>query len=354
MKSFITRTTSLLVAAAFALFANAQTATTTTTQAQATPQAAPAAQTQAPAVRAPATAVQTPAAATPRQTVRSARVQSNPNVVARPNVTTTTVPQAQPAPAAVQPQVRTSVAQPTTAPNTQLNFQPRPILQNQRLEQRTALLPGSLRAPDIGLWFTRPTANGLVVADVATTGPIARLGFREGDRIVSVNGVAVASEPEFMQTLVADPNPSQVVVFRDGRNQAITVDPSIVSQATVAAPVSPIEQFGLVLDDRFGNRITVWRVIPESPAFYAGFRAGDVITTFAGQPFRTRTEFERALTTTSAGEVPFQTRRGDRVRDLVGDIPRFFPNPYRTNVQVDQPVQTTAPTLDRTRSEPEN
>src|SRR5687767_15298565 len=60
----------------------------------------------------------------------------------------------------------------------------------------------NFRAADLGLWLsTRPGANGVVVADVANQGAIASVGFREGDRIVSINGQAVTSESAFLQAL---------------------------------------------------------------------------------------------------------------------------------------------------------
>ena len=117
---------------------------------------------------------------------------------------------------------------------------------------------------------------------------MARFGFRDGDRIVSVSGHPVVSERQFIDFLLTDTvNPVQVVVFRNGRNQAIVVDPTVLTQQNFAE-AEPLEEFGIVLDDRFNDRIVVWRVLPGTPAFYAGFHPGDVISTLRGQPFRTR------------------------------------------------------------------
>jgi hypothetical protein len=78
-----------------------------------------------------------------------------------------------------------------------------------------------------------------------------------------------------------------------------------------------------VLDDRFNDRIVVWKVIPRSPAYYAGLREGDVITTLGDRPFRTRTEFEKGIVGLKSGEANVQVRRGDRTRDLSVDVPEF-------------------------------
>jgi S1-C subfamily serine protease len=54
--------------------------------------------------------------------------------------------------------------------------------------------------PWLGL-YTSSTDAGVVVEDVAPIGPAAGAGFRQGDRIVSVNGVRVGSQEEFYAEL---------------------------------------------------------------------------------------------------------------------------------------------------------
>jgi hypothetical protein len=136
-----------------------------------------------------------------------------------------------------------------------------------------------------------------------------------------------------MQFLVANnANPVEVIVFRNGRNERIVVDPTILTQENFVAEVQPLEQFGIVLDDRFNDRVVVWQVLPQSPAFYAGFRPGDVVTTLSGQPFRTRAEFETAVVGLRAGQANVQVRRGDRARDLIVDVPQFTRTAQRNAV----------------------
>jgi len=350
MNRFIQQTLILFLASAFAVAASAQSPTNTATQTRTSPPQNATIQTQLPATGTQLNGTaRAPTAANQRQTVRTNRIQSNPNVTTQPGVSTTTVPQAQQAPVTAQPQFRRNV-DPRAVQTTPPVVPPGGVLQSQALVQ-----PTFRRAPDIGLWFNRPSANGLVIADIAPTAAIANLGFREGDRILTVNGRPVVTEPEFMQSLITgDPNPVQVVVFRDGRNQVVTVDPSLFTQQVAFAPTNPLDQFGIVLDDRFDDRIVVWRVIPESPAFYAGFRPGDVVTTLGGQPFRTRTAFETALAGMRTGQANIQIRRGDRVRDLVIDVPRFYPMGRQADVRSQQPAPTSVPrssdTLEQERS----
>ena len=190
-------------------------------------------------------------------------------------------------------------------------------------QQRTAMRPKDLRAPDIGLWFDRKARDGLVVSDVSTKGPIAKLGFKEGDRIVSVNGKRVSREADFIDYLVSNNRRVDVIVTRDGREETLQVDPALLLEDYGSTEVDPLEQLGIIVDDRYDDRIVVWRVIPRSPAYYAGIRAGDVLATFDSQKLGSRQEFEKSVTTRNPGEVGVEVRRGDRTRELTVDVPRF-------------------------------
>ncbi len=142
--------------------------------------------------------------------------------------------------------------------------------------------------------------DGLVISDIASRGAIAKIGFHEGDRIVSVNGHRIAREADFIQYLFGDGTalvPVEVVISRDGRDETIQVDPSVLmADYGDAEQINSLEQFGIVADDRYPDRTVVWRVAPRSPAYYAGFRQGDVITTFQDQPVTSLQAFEQTLT----------------------------------------------------------
>ena len=142
-----------------------------------------------------------------------------------------------------------------------------------------------------------------MISDVSSRGPIAKLGFREGDRIVSVNGQRVAREEDFIQYLLrGDSRRVKVIVLRDNREETIYVEPAVLIDDREYMEVDPLERFGIIVDDRYDDRIVVWRIIPRSPAYYAGFRPGDVIVKFGDRPYRTRTEFERGSRDWKTGE----------------------------------------------------
>src|SRR5207244_1629306 len=93
-----------------------------------------------------------------------------------------------------------------------------------------------LRGADLGMWFnSRPGMNGLVVADVATQGPFAQAGFREGDRIVSINGQPVTTEAQFVQALMTPgAGTANIVINRNGQPFSATVQPAAVVQNIAA------------------------------------------------------------------------------------------------------------------------
>jgi len=206
----------------------------------------------------------------------------------------------------------------------------------------------NMRGPDIGLWFNRGSRDGLVISDVSSKGAIARFGFHEGDRIVSVDGHRVSDEAEFMRyVLHSDRDRVTVVVFRDGREQTIYVEPAVFTEDSQAVEVDPMERFGIILDDRYDDRIVVWRVIPRSPAYYAGFRPGDVIVNFGDHPYRTRNEFEHSVTDWKAGDVNVQVRRGENTRRLSADVPNDLNRQERVAERTDRRADRTDRRADR-------
>jgi membrane-associated protease RseP (regulator of RpoE activity) len=341
----------LAVLAAFAISANAQAPPNTSSNAN---KNQPSVQPNAGATNAPQpAATNAPAAAQPSATQRAQRPrfaqkqavpntqpQVDPNAARQRDLLNQPGGQVQPTTPSATARLRAGVPDASIQTN-QGNLTGGAVTPDPRFfGPRTVLRPNEMRGPDMGFWFTRPVRDGLVISDITPVGPITRLGFREGDRIVSVSGQAVTTERQFIDLLLADTvNPVQVVVLRNGRNETIAVDPTILTQQqTFVADVEPLEQFGIVLDDRFNDRIVVWRVLPGTPAFYAGFRPGDVITTLSGQLYRTRVDFEKAIVGLRAGEIPVSVLRANRPRDLVVDVPQFQRTAQRPAIQPGQPA----------------
>jgi len=180
-----------------------------------------------------------------------------------------------------------------------------------------------VRGADLGLWFDRSARDSLIISDVAANAALGRFGFVEGDRIVSLAGQPVTTEADFVRLLLNGNvrGPMNVVVLRNGQQQILNVDPIVIrQQMTTTVNVDPLENFGIILDDRYNDRLVVWRVIPRSPAFYAGIRTGDVITTFGGQRIANPNALVQIVQRTQPGMIPIQITRNGRIRTIEADL----------------------------------
>ena len=130
-----------------------------------------------------------------------------------------------------------------------------------------------------------------MISDVASKGAIAKLGFREGDQIVSVAGQRITTEQDFVTYRFDEQYRNdriKVIVLRDGREEVVMVQPTVFVEELSYVDNDPLENFGVVIDDRNTDQIVVWRVIPRSPAYYAGIPRGDVLGFLWQHPLRQR------------------------------------------------------------------
>lgn len=216
----------------------------------------------------------------------------------------------------------------------------------------TSIRAEDYRSADLGVWFDRSVRDGLVIADVATDAALAQVGFMEGDRVVSVNGETITAERDFIQTILAPDvrDRVEVVVLREGQQQTLYVDPIVIREQITAVRVDPLERFGVILDDRVDDRLVVWRVIPRSPAFYAGIRPGDEITTFAGHRVSAPTSFVKIVEQTDPGMVPVEVTRNGRVRAIEVDYPQYEVSDRRTTFRQDLDVDAGSYNQDGARA----
>jgi S1-C subfamily serine protease len=143
---------------------------------------------------------------------------------------------------------------------------------------------------------------------------------------VSVNGRAVNQDADFIQSLFADDvlhDRVKVIIVRDGAEDVVFVEPARLIERFRYVENDPLAYLGIVLDERYDDRVVVWKVIPQSPSDYAGIRAGDVVTTLQGTRVGSRRDFVQLVGNLKAGSVPVQVRRDEGVRDLAVELPRF-------------------------------
>jgi C-terminal processing protease CtpA/Prc len=184
----------------------------------------------------------------------------------------------------------------------------------------------SVTATDLGVRFGRASDRGLVINTIESNAVFADVGLRQDDVIVSVADQRVRSEQDFIRYLFADDYRDErvtIIVLRDDREVPIYVRPARIIEDVVLVHdhYDPLREFGLVIDDS-RDTIVVERVYRESPAFRAGIRDGDVITTFRGERVRSPREFVRLVERVEPGEVPIEVTRNERVETFNVDLPR--------------------------------
>jgi len=196
---------------------------------------------------------------------------------------------------------------------------------------RREFIASRIRSGDLGLWFRR-MADGLTVSDVNRSGAISQSGLKEGDEIVSVNGHNISSERDFVDQLFADHEsnkPAQVVVRRNGQQQTLAIQTKPFVEEHLNSD-DRLHDFGLILDHNDPNHVKVQAVMPQSPAFYAGVRSGDVITGFSGQRIARLTDFIKSLASANSSTAQMDVNRNNQQRQLEIEVPDPFPNQTRT------------------------
>ena len=182
-----------------------------------------------------------------------------------------------------------------------------------------------LRGPDLGLWFRQERdtrgASALIVDHLLADGPFAAAGLREGDRIVSVDGTPIDNEPQFVRRVMKSSSGDHVirlVAFRGGEQQTISLQARNVWQGAVAA--DPFYEAGFLVDERNRDAVVITRVFPLTPAFYAGLREGDTISSVSGQTVKSPDDVPQYLQV--GGRLALGVTRGGASRQLHILLPR--------------------------------
>jgi serine protease Do len=138
-----------------------------------------------------------------------------------------------------------------------------------------------LQPLDAALSVATGASTGVVVSGVDADAPARML--RPGDVIVSIDGTVVSSPQQALAAIAVLPPGEQVrlSVWRMGKELTVTVVPQTLKVDNL--PVRPTTDPGWRL--RQSSRgVEVTAVAPNSAAFDAGLRPGDVITSLSGEP----------------------------------------------------------------------
>ena len=164
---------------------------------------------------------------------------------------------------------------------------------------------------DLSQSFGYHGTEGVLLGDVLDEGPAQKAGLQAGDIIVQFNGRRMKDANQLRQTVAAtEPNTdADVVVFRDGKEQTLTVHitqmKSDSAVATAAGEQSDdlgisvrtltpdaAAQLGYQADE---HGVVVTEVKPGSVAASLGIRSGDVIVAVGRESIDDVADYRKAL-----------------------------------------------------------
>jgi len=182
---------------------------------------------------------------------------------------------------------------------------------------------------------------GLTVASVTPNSPAFKAGFRQGDKLIGVEGAAVSGVDSFASQLsqYSPGSPIRFLIERNGRSMSLTavlMDRSLAKrihgnvpgteQASLPSTEPGQAYFGINVSDlsdafrkQFGiaayRGASVTEVIDGSPAQQSGLKPGDCIIAFRGSEIRSAEDILDAILTASPGElVEFSFFRGSSLQ----------------------------------------
>jgi len=145
--------------------------------------------------------------------------------------------------------------------------------------------------------------------DIAS--PAAAAGLEDGDEIVSFNGRKVIYPIDILvYSMESKEKEVSIVYRRDGVLKETTIKPVVI-------PETEIYKMGVYFKD--GNGVfdpQISEVVPDSPAFNAGLKAGDKLVSIEKIPVSTRDDVSMALAQSGGETVKIKILRDGKEEDL--------------------------------------
>ncbi len=190
--------------------------------------------------------------------------------------------------------------------------------------------------------FNYNSTDGVLIGDVVPDSPADKAGLKSGDIVISYNGRPTTRMHQ-LRNAVAATTPgtkAEIVVFRDGREQKLTIEIGKLEDSQLAAnplfepDAEESQENGVTLDlgitlrtltpqiarqldlKRVDQGAVVVDVTPGSLAENAGLRENDVIVGVDNQPIRSAEEARAALTDEAIA-------RGVRLRVVTGGLTHY-------------------------------
>jgi S1-C subfamily serine protease len=155
--------------------------------------------------------------------------------------------------------------------------------------------------------------SGVMVESVIPDSAAEKAGLKEGDIILKLDGKEVDSQGDIRRTLrdLKDAKPITVDVLRDGKPVEITITPEKRTMELMRGFGQrtyigiDLQELDADLSGYFqtkpGSGVLVTRVEPDSPAYQAGMKSGDVITEFNGKRITSADDLRDAVNNVEEG-----------------------------------------------------
>lgn len=181
---------------------------------------------------------------------------------------------------------------------------------------------------DIAPAFGLTKMQGVLVTDVAKSSPAEAAGLKSGDIILRVNDIVMESQGALRNYIALHPNEKvKLQIFRDSKQIELTATIGVFSETE--KQVQSESQFGLQVEDLTPEVAQQWGynssqgviikyVDPNSSAYRAGLRRGQVILSINRIPIQTKDDFYKILLATpTKGQVLVHVKDKHATRFLV-------------------------------------
>ncbi len=131
-------------------------------------------------------------------------------------------------------------------------------------------------------WLSIDKTAPASVGSVLPSTPAHSAGLQPGDRILEVEGIKTPYWRDAVEIIETRPQkPTRFVILRDGRRMTLTITPALHKKMTLLRVIKRVGRIGITLQH---TRAQVGVIDQSSPAWKAGLRSGDIVTTVNGDP----------------------------------------------------------------------
>ncbi len=184
---------------------------------------------------------------------------------------------------------------------------------------------------DLAEYFGLPTPEGSLVIDVFENSPAQRCGLREGDIIKGYDGKPVREARDLvaMVSMTRIGQKAELAIIRDGKELTLGLEispkPSEEVKVEEETPKAILEEKAETwrgievapITDEFASKfglkktkgVLIAKVIPDSPAYNAGLRPGEIIEQANRRPVETLSDYAEAIKKTK-GSILIKTDKG--------------------------------------------